>query len=119
MMPARVRAEYGDDRRGDGLRERRLARAEEEAVADRQGDLAEADRLQPGKEGGGLDRVVGVALVVPVQAVAGEAVGAVCSRRLLGGGDAELAAPARAWRVLGHRVDQRVRGHYQVVPQLR
>src|SRR5882757_5948086 len=76
MMPARVRAEYGDDRRGDGLRERRLARAEEEAVADRQGDLAEADRLQPGKEGGGLDRVVGVALVVPVQAVAGEAVGA-------------------------------------------
>ena len=60
----------------DGLPERRLARAEEQAVADRQGDLAEANCLQPGEEGGGLDRVVGVALVVPVQTVAGEAVGA-------------------------------------------
>jgi uncharacterized membrane protein len=56
------------------LGKRRLARAEQHPVADRQGDLAEADRLQPGEERGRLDRVVGVALVVPVQPVAGQAV---------------------------------------------
>src|SRR3954470_19090902 len=51
-----------------------LARGEDEVVADSQRDLGEAGDLQPGQERGRLDRVVCVALVELVQAVAGQAV---------------------------------------------
>ena len=79
----------------------RLAGPEQQPVADLEHDLAEADRLQPGEEGGGLDRVVGVALVVPVQPVAGQAVGA----------DERPAGPQRAERPGQDRVLHGARRH--------
>jgi hypothetical protein len=51
-----------------------LAGGEDEVVCDVQGNRSEAGALQTGEEGGGLDGVVGVALVELVQAVAGQAV---------------------------------------------
>lgn len=64
-------------------------------------NLGEAERLQPGKQRGGLDRVIGVALVEVVQVDAGQAVRA----------DKRPARPEHPQRLREHRVLQGARRH--------